>query len=125
ARSRTVSASPSRWATTAAASTPSTSAPPTPPPLAPPPSPRRRSRDLAAASWRRFFWRRRSRLRVPMRRSSQRGETSTRTALARQPVESAPVKAAVYYETGPPDVFRYEDVPDPAVFPGGVLVEVE
>jgi NADPH2:quinone reductase len=35
------------------------------------------------------------------------------------------VKAAVYYETGPPDVFRYEDVPDPAVFPGGVLVEVE
>ena len=35
------------------------------------------------------------------------------------------MKAAVYYETGPPDVFRYEDVPDPAVFPGGVLVEVE
>ena len=35
------------------------------------------------------------------------------------------MKAAVYYETGPPDVFRYEDVPDPAVYPGGVLVEVE
>ena len=35
------------------------------------------------------------------------------------------MKAAVYYETGPPDVLRYEDVPDPAVFPGGVLVEVE
>jgi NADPH2:quinone reductase len=35
------------------------------------------------------------------------------------------VKAAVYYETGPPDVFRYEDVPDPAVFPGGVVVDVE
>jgi NADPH2:quinone reductase len=35
------------------------------------------------------------------------------------------VKAAAYYETGPPDVFRYEDVPDPSVFPGGVLVEVE
>jgi NADPH2:quinone reductase len=35
------------------------------------------------------------------------------------------MKAAVYYETGAPDVFRYEDVPDPVVFPGGVLVEVE
>jgi NADPH2:quinone reductase len=35
------------------------------------------------------------------------------------------MKAAVYYETGPPDVFRYEDVPDPAVYPGGVVVEVE
>jgi NADPH:quinone reductase len=35
------------------------------------------------------------------------------------------VKAAVYYDTGPPDVFRYEDVPDPAVFPGGVVVDVE
>ena len=35
------------------------------------------------------------------------------------------MKAAVYYETGPPDVFRYEDVPDPAGFPGGVVVDVE
>jgi NADPH2:quinone reductase len=35
------------------------------------------------------------------------------------------VKAAVYYETGPPDVFRYEDVPDPECGPGDVLVEVE
>jgi NADPH2:quinone reductase len=35
------------------------------------------------------------------------------------------VKAAVYYENGPPDVFRYEDVPDPEVYPGGVLIEVE
>lgn len=34
------------------------------------------------------------------------------------------VKAAVYDETGGPDVFRYEDVPDPAVRPGGVLIEV-
>lgn len=34
------------------------------------------------------------------------------------------MKAAVYYETGAPDVLRYEDVPDPEVFPGGVLVEV-
>jgi NADPH2:quinone reductase len=35
------------------------------------------------------------------------------------------VKAAVYYETGPPEVLRYEDVPDPEVYPGGVLIEVE
>ncbi len=35
------------------------------------------------------------------------------------------MKAAVYYETGEPEVFRYEDVPDPV--PGGrdVLVQVE
>jgi NADPH2:quinone reductase len=35
------------------------------------------------------------------------------------------VKAAVYYETGPPDVFRYEDVPDPVCGQGMVLVRVE
>jgi NADPH2:quinone reductase len=35
------------------------------------------------------------------------------------------VKAAVYYETGSPDVFRYEDVPDPVCGPGSVLIEVE
>lgn len=35
------------------------------------------------------------------------------------------MKAAVYYETGSPDVLRYEDVPDPVVHPKGVLVEVE
>jgi NADPH:quinone reductase len=35
------------------------------------------------------------------------------------------MKAAVYYETGSPDVFRYEDVPDPVCGPGSVLVEVE
>lgn len=35
------------------------------------------------------------------------------------------MKAAVYYETGAPDVLRYEDVPDPACQPGGVLVDVE
>jgi NADPH2:quinone reductase len=35
------------------------------------------------------------------------------------------MKAAVYYETGPPDVFRYEDVPDPVAGPGMVLVDVE
>lgn len=35
------------------------------------------------------------------------------------------MKAAVYYETGPPSVFKYEDVPDPACPPGGVLIDVE
>jgi NADPH2:quinone reductase len=35
------------------------------------------------------------------------------------------MKAAVYYETGAPDVLRYEDVPDPEVTPGTVLIEVE
>ena len=34
------------------------------------------------------------------------------------------MKAAVYYETGAPDVLRYEDVPDPTLGPGGVLVRV-
>ena len=35
------------------------------------------------------------------------------------------MKAAVYYETGPPSVFSYEDVPDPVCGPGDVLVDVE
>ena len=35
------------------------------------------------------------------------------------------MKAAVYYETGPPDVLRYEDVPDPVCGPGDVVVDVE
>jgi len=35
------------------------------------------------------------------------------------------VKAAVYYQTGSPDVFRYEEVPDPVCEPGGVLIDVE
>jgi NADPH2:quinone reductase len=35
------------------------------------------------------------------------------------------MKAAVYYETGPPSVFRYEDVPDPVCGPDDVLVDVE
>jgi NADPH2:quinone reductase len=42
-----------------------------------------------------------------------------------QPGTGVVMKAAVYYETGGPEVFRYEDVPDPV--PGGrdVLVKVE
>src|SRR4030095_4616234 len=35
------------------------------------------------------------------------------------------MKAAVYYETGSPDVLRYEDVPDPTCPPYGVLIEVQ
>ena len=35
------------------------------------------------------------------------------------------MKAAVYYETGPPEVFRYEDVPDPECGPGEILIDVE
>src|SRR5580704_16234960 len=35
------------------------------------------------------------------------------------------MKAAVYYETGTPDVFRYEEVPDPEVGPGDILIDVE
>src|SRR5258706_276165 len=35
------------------------------------------------------------------------------------------MKAAVYYETGAPDVLRYEDVADPQVYPGGVVIDVE
>jgi NADPH2:quinone reductase len=34
------------------------------------------------------------------------------------------VKAAVYYESGGPDVFRYEEVPDPQVRPGGLVIDV-
>ena len=34
------------------------------------------------------------------------------------------MKAAVYYETGSPDVFRYEDVPDPTPGPGEILIDV-
>ena len=35
------------------------------------------------------------------------------------------MKAAVYYETGAPDVLRYEDVPDPVVADGDILIDVE
>jgi NADPH2:quinone reductase len=35
------------------------------------------------------------------------------------------MKAAVYYETGGPEVLKYEDVPDPTCHPKGLLVRVE
>jgi NADPH2:quinone reductase len=35
------------------------------------------------------------------------------------------MKAAVYDRTGGPEVFRYEEVPDPELRPGGVVVEVQ
>lgn len=34
------------------------------------------------------------------------------------------MKAAVYYEAGGPDVFRYEDVPDPELHPKGVIIAI-
>ena len=35
------------------------------------------------------------------------------------------MKAAVYYENGPPSVLKYEDVEDPACLPEGILIDVE
>ena len=35
------------------------------------------------------------------------------------------MKAAVYYETGGPEVLKYEDVPDPICHPKGIIVKVE
>ncbi|WP_337187526.1 zinc-binding alcohol dehydrogenase family protein [Phenylobacterium sp.] len=35
------------------------------------------------------------------------------------------MKAAVYYENGPPEVLKYEDVPDPQCHPKGVVIRVE
>lgn len=35
------------------------------------------------------------------------------------------MKAAVYYRNGTPDVLTYEDVPDPACHPKGVVIRVE
>jgi NADPH2:quinone reductase len=35
------------------------------------------------------------------------------------------MKAAVYYENGGPEVLRYEEVPDPACAPDGVVIDVE
>jgi NADPH2:quinone reductase len=40
-------------------------------------------------------------------------------------MEEARMKAAVYYENGGPDVFRYEEVPDPQVHPKGIVIRVE
>ncbi len=35
------------------------------------------------------------------------------------------MKAAVYHENGGPEVLRYEDVPDPACHPKGIVIRVE
>ena len=35
------------------------------------------------------------------------------------------MKAAVYYQTGAPDVFRYEEVPEPECPPNGVVIEIQ
>ncbi len=34
------------------------------------------------------------------------------------------MKAAVYYQTGGPEVLKYEDVAEPLLRPGGVLIDV-
>jgi NADPH2:quinone reductase len=39
--------------------------------------------------------------------------------------EEIPMKAAVYYENGDPNVFRYEDVPDPKCQSNGIVIRVE
>jgi NADPH2:quinone reductase len=44
-------------------------------------------------------------------------------ALRRDSLER--MKAAVYYETGAPDVFKYEEMPDPACPEDGVVIDVE
>ena len=35
------------------------------------------------------------------------------------------MKAAVYYENGPPEVLKYEDAPDPVCHPKGIVIRVE
>src|SRR5262245_55406115 len=35
------------------------------------------------------------------------------------------MKAAVYYENGGPEVFRYEEIPDPPLSPHGVRIDVK
>ncbi|MBS0472974.1 MAG: zinc-binding alcohol dehydrogenase family protein [Proteobacteria bacterium] len=35
------------------------------------------------------------------------------------------MKAAVYYENGPPTVLKYEEVPDPALMSNGIIIKVE
>ena len=35
------------------------------------------------------------------------------------------MKAAVYYENGPPSVLKYEDVPDPVSHPQSIIIKVE
>lgn len=54
-------------------------------------------------------------------------ESSTRLRIGRHlsRLYTDAMKAAVYYENGPPEVIKYEEVPDPKCFPTGVLIEVE
>ncbi len=52
-------------------------------------------------------------------------DTTFRFATTRVVWEDRVIKAAVIYENGPPDVLRYEDVPDPACLDGCVLLDVE
>ncbi len=60
--------------------------------------------------------------------SNLRRANLTRPATAEDALEAPrylkPMKAAVYYTSGGPEVFRYEEVPDPKPGPDQVMVEV-
>ena len=58
-------------------------------------------------------------------RLRRRPGTDQLRPVVRSPAEERQMKAAVYYATGAPDVLRYEDVEEPSVRPGGVLIDVE
>src|ERR1700678_2561114 len=61
-----------------------------------------------------------------MTRERGRGPVGTLGRPPRVGVEGVwAMKAAVYYETGDPEVFRYEDVADPAMAGHELLVRVE
>src|SRR5438874_9091801 len=69
------------------------------------------------------------RARIPMStgvlalRGAARGRFQASVCGAR--IQLRPMKAAVIYENGVPDVLRYEDVPDPECPEGCVLIDVE
>jgi NADPH2:quinone reductase len=48
-----------------------------------------------------------------------------RHGVASTALKEEAMKAAVYYETGPPDVFRYEEIEDPPLHSDGVLIDVQ
>src|SRR6266516_5447028 len=64
---------------------------------------------------------------MQVRSTTTRFCTASSSTSSRRPAGTSvgAMKAAVYYETGPPSVCLYEDVPDPVCGPGDVLVDVE
>src|SRR5262245_35058544 len=59
------------------------------------------------------------------RSRARKSDRTGRVTLAAGGPTLATVKAAVYYETGPPSVLKYEDVDDPPCIAGCVRIEVE